>query len=804
MFDAPNRPIPRSPADGVHHYLADAAGSGYYRASGHPPGSDRDSGIPGAGPPGPRARTIEARPTLGPTIVVHDLRIADPGGRKGIDLLLADRVEARLGLIDFLQGKLYITRLLIQNVRINLQTRGDASRNWRIDDKRAAVDHASSRRPLSSWTLAMRQRELKDLSLHNIVLSYQDDRTRQHYQIKLDEVSGNVMSGQSLDLLIRGSIQQEPWVAHLSGGNLSGLLASPVKWPLEITMDMGGAHLVLNGTLDASQPDQDTALDFMLHGERPTAVGESVMRGRLTASTAGLELTVMDARFGHSTLQGRVSARFDARRPHISAELQFPVLDAALLSGPGPSSYHPAGGSPEGRLADIPDWLDAVDLDAAIAVREFIHSPLDIHNANVEVTIRDRRLSAPLNALIADVPFHGELSMDRQSGSPVQKLTLEASNVGAGKLIENLTGLDGIRGKFNRIEFRASTSNTGAEDLLNRFDIDLKVTGAKLSYGNVAGARPVGLAVDDLALTIPRGKKLSIIAHGSLLKEPFAIKFTGGVPGHLLGREEWPVDLSATGCGTTLGINGTLAGVPGQSRSRLDLALTGQRLGDLANWFGVSPCAETSYTARGQLIISGDVRRLQFLQARLGKTQLDGDLDWSVDERTPLLHALIHFDALDPDDLDGLMPMVNFGNARDKKKGIAIDMPLLPRRIRIKNANIRLTLEQLILKPVEISDITLSSQIRGGKMMRSPFRAHIGATSLTGYLDPSGAATDVVFEIEGNDRESGSLLDKLFSSTVRWAGSAAAVPLQWLLKEELSDKREEDCRSRISGTPPSP
>jgi len=747
---------------------------------------------------------IEARPTLGPTIVMHDLRIADPGGRKGIDLLLADRVEAGLGLIDLLRGKPYITRLIIQDARINLQTRGNGSRNWRIDDKRAAVDHASSRRPPSLWTLAMRQRELKDLSLHNLVLSYRDDRTRQHYQLKLDEVSGNIMPGQPLDVLLHGSIRQQACVAHLSGGSLSELLASPANWPLEITMDMGGAHLVLNGALDASQPDQGPALDFELHGKLPPATGDPVMRGRLAASNSGLELTITEAGFGHSTLQGQVSARFDAPRPHISAELQFSGFDAALLSGAGPSPHHSAGRSPNGPLAGMPEWLETVDVDASITAREFVHSALDIRNASMQLTIRNGKLNAPLNALIADVPFQGELNMNLQRGSPEKSLTLNARSVDAGKLVESLTGLEGIRGKFNRIEFHAATSDTEAEDLLNGLDIELKATGAKLSYGNVAGARPVGFAVEDLALTIPRGKELSVIAHGSLLDEPFAVKFTAGDPGNLLRRKEWPVDLSATGGGATLDINGTLTGVPGKSQSRLDLALTGQRLGDLADWLGVSPCAETPYTARGQLIISGNLRRLQFLQVRLGKTQLDGDLDWSVDERTPLLHALIHFDTLDPDDLGGLMPMVNFGNARNRKNGIAIDMPLLPRRIKIRNADIRLTLEQLLLKPVKISDISLSSQIRSGKLRRSPFHALIGATRLTGYLDPSGAATDVVFEIEGNDKESGSLLENLFSSAVRWAGSAAVVPLQWLFKEELSASGADMCRPRNSGTPPSP
>jgi uncharacterized protein involved in outer membrane biogenesis len=747
---------------------------------------------------------IDARATLGPTIVVHGLRITDPGGQAGIDLLLADRVEARLGLIDLLWGRPYITRLLIQDASINLQTRGDGSRNWRTDTNRAAVDLEPSRGQLKTRTLEIRQRELQAFSLRNIVLSYQDERTGQQYQFKLDEVSGNAMPGRPLDLLIRGGIRQETYVAHLSGGDLSKLLAYSGNWPLHVTMTMAGASLVLNGTLDASQPDQGSALDFELHGERMTTAGESVMRGRLTASNSGLDLTVREARLGQSTFQGRVSARFDATRPHLVAELQAPTFDAALLTGAGASPDHPAGGSSTERSADIPTWLEAVDLDAAITIREFIHSPIDIRNVNMKFTARDGELSAPLNALIADAPFHGELIVNRQIGHHAVKLTLNARNVGAGKLVENLTGLDDIRGKLNRIEFHAAAGDTVAGDLLDGFDIGLNITGAKFSYGNVPGGRPVGLALDDLAVTIPRGKELSAIAHGSLLNDPFNIEFTGGTLENLLRHEEWPVDLYATGSGATLGINGALAGASGQSQTRMNLALSGERLGDLADWFGVSPCAETPYTARGQLIISGYVRRLQFLQAQLGKTQLDGDLDWSVDEQTPLLHALIHFDALYPDDLDGLMPIVKFGNARGDRKGIAIDMPLLPRRIEIRNADIRLTSEKLLLKPVEITDASLTSQIRRGKLMRSPFHAHIGGTRFTGYFEPSGAATDVVFEIDGNDKDSGSLLNNLFSTTVRWAGSAAVIPLQWLFKRELSAKSADDCRARIDNTPNHP
>jgi hypothetical protein len=131
-------------------------------------------------------------------------------------------------------------------------------------------------------------------------------------------------------------------------------------------------------------------------------------------------------------------------------------------------------------------------------------------------------------------------------------------------------------------------------------------------------------------------------------------------------------------------------------------------------------------------------------------------------------------------------------------------MPIIPKRVEIKNADIELAIEQLLLKPVGISDVSLSSQIRGGRLMRSPFHAHIGATSFHGYLAPSGGATDVVFEIDGNDKDSGNRLQDLFSTAVRWAGSAAVIPMQWLFKQELSAKGAEDCRhsNKHAPTPP--
>jgi hypothetical protein len=204
---------------------------------------------------------------------------------------------------------------------------------------------------------------------------------------------------------------------------------------------------------------------------------------------------------------------------------------------------------------------------------------------------------------------------------------------------------------------------------------------------------------------------------------------------------------------------------------------------------------------RGQVVISTHIKRLQFLRAELGGTRLKGDLDWSVNDKVPLLNTRMHFGVLRPADLDGLVPVIKFDKADAVRKGIIFDMPVFPAPVEIGNADIKLTIEKILIKPVEITDVSLFSRIRGGKFMQSPFHAHIGSTSFQGYLDSSGEATDVVFKFEENDKDSGNALEDLFSNAVRWAGSAAIVPLQWLFERELSAKGTDDCRNSSRRSP---
>jgi len=178
------------------------------------------------------------------------------------------------------------------------------------------------------------------------------------------------------------------------------------------------------------------------------------------------------------------------------------------------------------------------------------------------------------------------------------------------------------------------------------------------------------------------------------------------------------------------------------------------------------------------------------------RTRLNGELDWSGDDQIALLHAVLHFEELDPADIEALTPLVNQISEEGAASGIAIDIPVLPRRVEIINADIDLSIAHILLELVDITDVSLSARIRDGGLQPSRFHAHVGAASFQGYLDPATAETAVVFENEDYGSADGGRMDKLFSSAVRWVGSVAIVPLRWIFIKNISAGDSADCQAQ--------
>jgi hypothetical protein len=677
------------------------------------------------------------RPTLDPTIIAHDVRIASPAGEG--DLLRAARVAVRLAPVALLRGEQHSMRLLIEDASIDLDAWGAVAHSTGPAEPGEVNAGVYPQLLSTSVELLARQPELQELVLHRVVLNYRDDNSKQRHSIKLDELSAHTRPGQALELKLRGRFLQQSYTIDLTGGQLADLLTPTGPWPLRAGVSFADTRLLLNGSLEASR--QGLEMTIKLREDLP------------------VEFVRLAASFGLAPLAGRLSLRTDQGRPVITGELQLPVLDAVLRFG--------AGAGPARDTADQP--------------------------AREGEELAGRTVSVPLTLSIADVPFHGQLIVAGQGTEAGIELALSATDANAGGLLVTLTGTSGVRGSFRHVGLQASVRGSGETGFANRVALALQVNGAKLTYGNAAGERPVDITLDELALTLPAGEAVTMSARGSLLDEPFAVEFTTAGLEALLAEESWPITLSATGGGAVLDVSGPLAAVNGNTPTRLHVGLYGQRIGDLAAWLGVSPCAAASYKLRGQLVLAEDIGRLQFLQVQTDRTRLNGELDWSGDDQIALLHAVLHLAELDPADIEALVPLVNRGSDEEAVKGVAIDIPVLPRRVEIINANIDLAIEHILLELVDITEVSLSARIREGRMQRSPFHAHIGNASFQGYLDPATTEIAVVFENEDDGSAAGGRMDKLFSSAVRWVGSTAVVPLRWVFRKKFSAGNSADC-----------
>jgi hypothetical protein len=584
------------------------------------------------------------------------------------------------------------------------------------------------------------QPEWRELVLQPLTVNYRADDGEHGRPVRFDRVSVHSRPGQALALMLEGQLQRQPYRIELKGGRLEDLLTASGSWPLQGRASYADTTLLLDGRLEISR--RQLVMTSEVSIDWPAAYGS------------------LAARFTKAPLLGRLSMSIEDGRPRVQGELRAPALDAMLRFD---GAAEPVAGRSEQR---DPSGTSPAPRSGAV----------------------------PVSVSVADERFNGRLDLLERAGEVVPELALSAVDINVGSLLARLTGRDNIRGRIRRLHLQTGVRAHGKTGVLNRVALALRLAGAELSYGNADGARPVDLSVDELELSLPEGEAMRLRARGTLLDESFSVEGTAADLEALLLDEAWPVTLSAKGSGAVLDINGSVAVSDADRATRLQLGLYGERLGDLSAWSGVSPCAAAAYLLQGQLVLAGDIGRLQFLRFQTDRSRLSGELDWSGYDQGDRLLALLRFEALNPADIAVLIPLFKRGSDDGAASVVAIDMPVLARPIDLLNADIDLAIEHIPLSPVDITEVSLLAGIRQGRLQRSPFHAHVGGASFQGYLDPEDAETAVVFENEDNEDGSGGRMNKLFSDAVRWVGSTAIVPLRWLLEKKLAAGDSADCQ----------
>ncbi|MEE9158516.1 MAG: AsmA family protein [Gammaproteobacteria bacterium] len=715
---------------------------------------------------------IELIPTLWPILEVHGLWIGNPRDWEAGEFVRAERLRGQLGIVPLLGRKIVVTEMTAEGVQVSLEKRADGEANWVFTVPKTQVDAPATPAP-SGDAMSVEFVEVQAFALRRVTVNYLDGGSGKQYVFALTELVGSAPADEPSQVTGEGSIEGQPYSVALTGDRIAKLLAGAEPWRFNLSAKFLGASLALEGDINEPLVGKGINVAFSIAGDKLEDLGRLTdaglpplgpyeIAGRLAEFDEGYELSAIRGSLGGTAFAGEFAFSLAGTRPRVWGTLGIGVLDAApLLSETGrQDGRDPSPSSPAlGEVAFSFEFLRVLNADVQLTVDEVVNAPVGIRDASLALQINDGELTAPMAATIAEVPFRGTLVLTTVDTVPQLTLLLTAEQTEIGQLAGALTSTEGIEGRFERLEVRALGRGSNLRSVIENLDLRFAIGGAALSYGNYAGGKPVGFTLDVAEVTLDHGQAMLASARGTLLDEPFSLEFSGGSLAALLDRMPWPLDLSGRGAGVRLHLVGTVVERTDTSGPALKFALSGHRIGDLAAWVGVSPSAQGAFSIRGEVDLTATAIRVTPLTARFAQTTLSGDLAWTGIGEAPLLVVAARIDTIDPDEFRAIFESKTRPEKKTAGPGVTIDMPIVPTKVAIIDADIELTVDRVALHPTDLTQIVLSSRFRDGRLEPSPFQVVIEETLFKGQIsaDLRGEVPEATFDVASEAVDIGEL-----------------------------------------------
>jgi len=572
---------------------------------------------------------------------------------------------------------------------------------------------------------------------------------------------------------------------------------------LELSATAVGAKLTILGDIAEPLRGRGLALEFELTGQElknlEAILGTELppvpsfgLQGRIEEAEGKYRIADLTGEIATTGVTGSFQADISGAKPRLEGEIDIRSIDAGPLfaaiseqaqvqeqTAPPPGQRPQA---PEEQQAAQP--LKKIDLDKPVltleplskfdaqlkfTIHEVTNAPTTLRDASLEVTVSDGKLSAPVAVVLAEVPFKGAVDLGLENDQPKVAISLAGEKSDIGELARFISGAQGIEGKFDVARIDFSASGETIRTLVETAELRAAMAGASLSYGHETDGRPVAFTLDKANLVFPTAAESRITARGSLLGEAFSLEFKGGTFIENFVKKRWPLELKASGGGAQLGINGTVRRPQGGSGSELTFKVTGEHIGGLATWLGVSPRAGQSYALRGKASHSQTGLVVQIDQARIGISQFDGQVGARKDGKTRVTFANLDFEVLNLKELTKLFserPQSGQPEAVKPKTGqevLTIDIPILPTGITIFDSDIDIAIARIILEQIEITEVSLSSSFRDGYVKKAPIAAIIAGARFEGGfgVDLRNEIPEIDFSIQSSQVDVGMLMAQL-------------------------------------------
>jgi len=457
-------------------------------------------------------------------IQVEDISFANPSWAQQPLMFSIKRVDGGVHMPQLFERQFWLSTIKLTQPQIFLEQSVDGRKNWLLDRKQ--TDENS-------------QAKIDRIVLDNGHLSYLDPARKTRIQAALSTRQTVSQGGASADIVFnaQGEYQGLPLTASGSGGTVLALSDVTTPYPLDIKATLGHTQLQAAGTVTSLTRFSAVDLNMRLKGQSLDQlyplIGIALPRtpvysthGHLLHHAKQWRYEKFAGRIGKSNVAGNIQIDSGGKRPFLSGDLNFKLLDLADLGSPigvskqpasktaaaaqmqTPARAQPGAASKGDVLPNLPfrtERWKSVDADVKIQADRIQRAKaLPIEDLATRVRMNDSVLTLdPLKFGVAGGTLAGAITLNGQH-DPIQA----KMNIHARKLL------------LNRLFPTIKLSKTSIGQING--DFDLRGTGSAVSQMLASADGKVVLLVDGGEIS-----KLMLETIGLHIWEILQLKITG-------------------------------------------------------------------------------------------------------------------------------------------------------------------------------------------------------------------------------------------------------------------------------------
>lgn len=764
---------------------------------------------------------LEARVGFRPSIEITNLQLSPENDLQN-PIISAGLVSAKVGVLSLLRNKISIDHILMDSVMVQLVSTEEGNGNWEVssnttpeDTETEEIATTTPEQPLPEPSSSPREFDLaidQEISVTNLFVEYQDQQQDINLEAEINAMVLALDDHDRLKLSAEGSLLGEDWL--LSAKAPFASLLGTEDGELELSATLADVRLSAEGLIQHGKgrfSELDISADFPAAPLVAELFNEDI--ARLTPisavsvvhfTTDELHIKDLQVLLAGSDLSGDLILK-NQQPTQISGSLVMNEFDLTPWLELAEQTEESTPEIEAEVLAEeeIPEennlpellhnWLKQAEIDTQLSIKKISGLPLNVEDVQFDIEMAPSLLKTPVSIKLEGVALQGLMKTSVKEDKIDASVEFSAGQSDIGPLFSALTEND-IKGHINQFNLQLTTSGETPSQLIRNASLYFEMNDGSLQFED---EQNFAIQTAEARLGFTQNTQLKLV--GELLDIP--VELTGAADPLVAIKQghPWQLDIHAESSRFKASATGNISGAKDDRVSAFDINFDAERLGALANWFGVREEVDDSLRLAGAVNVSDGQISLVLSQWMLGDSSGTAKINWQTKDEGGAANISAHFPNLNLDQIQALWPEIEVSDESDDKTLTAAVTPslepgagptpgpgpaqgpgpspatpaaqnsgstnnfLLPEDINIPDANIDFRIDHLTAGEQTFKAFNLSGEVLDGWLKQSPFSVEFAGSKFYGntQLDLRNQTVTMDFELAVDQPDFGKIMAEL-------------------------------------------